>query len=101
MEYSTYIGLKADEHARTLEEQWIDGFDSNPTNADSAGAESTTRPSPIILGLMCGFFFPLLPLFFLQDSLPPYAWANGASVHVQSSVIFSYVTTQVSTPFKC
>jgi hypothetical protein len=61
----------------------------NGGNTDVGDAESVVRASPIILGLMCGFFFPLLPLFFLKDSLPAYAWANGAPVEVVPTVIFS------------
>jgi hypothetical protein len=45
------------------------------------------RTSPIVLGLLCGFFFPLLPLFFLKAPPPPHAWPADAP----PSVIFSCV----------
>lgn len=83
---ANYDLFPADEHARTLEEQWIESIESGNANFD-AGISNTSM-NPILLGLICGFFFPLLPLFFFKDSLAPYTWANGAPVTSQPTVIF-------------
>ncbi|WFD37541.1 uncharacterized protein MJAP1_000485 [Malassezia japonica] len=51
-----------DELAYTLEEQWIDNMGETPEALVNANA-SSTRLS-VLQGLLIGFFFPLLPLFF-------------------------------------
>jgi hypothetical protein len=99
----------ADEHARQLEERWIDGLEGGTATGTGLGAttgddgngdgdpnidgNTTARPSPVVLGLITGFFFPIAPLFFLKDAVQPYAWANGAPVETQMSVIFGWVAS--------
>lgn len=77
--------LLADEHARALEEQWIDDMDAG------SGDVSRMSPSPFRLhfstnsiisvsetgvfttflqGLLLGFFFPVLPFFYMRSPRP-------------------------------
>ena len=45
----------------------------------------------LLQGMIAGFFFPLLPFFFIRDSYPAVFWENGNSPERTSSVVFSYV----------
>ncbi|KAF8918110.1 DUF2407 ubiquitin-like domain-containing protein [Mucidula mucida] len=75
-----------DEHARALEEQWIDSMD----NAGTASlSQSTSANSSIIQGLVIGFFFPILPFFFIRKPIPPVFWEDGTEYEPPDSVIFS------------
>jgi hypothetical protein len=66
-----------------LEEQWIDSLD-NPTLADSPSTSSS-----VLQGLIVGFFFPILPIFFMWEAKPAVFWLNGTPAASQGSVIFS------------
>jgi hypothetical protein len=74
------------EHARSLEERWIESAD---------GAASVTlsqsRNSSLMQGILTGFFFPILPLFFLAKLNPPVFWDNGEDFEPPENVVFSYV----------
>ncbi|PCH39812.1 hypothetical protein WOLCODRAFT_116208 [Wolfiporia cocos MD-104 SS10] len=75
-----------EEHARALEEQWIDSFD----NGGGSLAQSSSRTSITLLnGLVIGFFFPLLPFFFFSSPKPAIFWDDGSEHENTSSVIFS------------
>lgn len=74
-----------DEHAHVLEEQWIDSLDSSSGGSEVLHTSAVT----ILQGLMVGFFFPLLPFFFLIESRPAIFWENGQASEAASSVIFS------------
>jgi len=75
-----------DEHARALEEQWIDSLD----NASTASlSQSSSNNSPILQGIVLGFFFPLLPFFFIREPKPTAFWENGAEHELTGSVVFS------------
>nr|GAT57899.1 predicted protein [Mycena chlorophos] len=76
-----------DEHARLMEEEWIDSLD----NAGTASLSQNMSPSnPIFLqGLLIGFFFPILPLFFFRNSHPPAFWDDGTQQEPTGTVIFS------------
>ncbi|KAJ7076892.1 DUF2407 ubiquitin-like domain-containing protein [Mycena belliarum] len=77
-----------DEHARSLEEEWIDSLDSAGTASLSQSA-SANNPA-FLQGLLLGFFFPLIPFFFFGHSHPPpIFWEDGASHEPTGSVIFS------------
>ncbi|CUA77567.1 hypothetical protein RSOLAG22IIIB_02584 [Rhizoctonia solani] len=77
-----------DEHARALEEQWVDNMDSGLPGADSN--EGEPMYPPYFHGVLVGFFFPLIPMFFLRE-LPPAAFFsdNVAPVEAPRSVVFS------------
>ncbi|KAJ7594613.1 DUF2407 C-terminal domain-containing protein [Mycena floridula] len=60
-----------EEHARFLEEQWIDSMD----NPGSASMSQHSGPNPtLVKGLIIGFFFPFIPQFFLSKPNPPVFW---------------------------
>lgn len=73
-----------DEHARVLEEQWIDSMD----NAGTASLSSSSSPS-ILHGIVLGFFFPLLPLFFFHQSKPAVFWDDGSEQDTMGTMVFS------------
>ncbi|KAJ7497022.1 DUF2407 ubiquitin-like domain-containing protein [Mycena latifolia] len=77
-----------DEHARSLEEEWIDSLDSAGTASLSQSA-SANNPA-FLQGLLLGFFFPLIPFFFFRNSHPPPVfWEDGTSYEPTGNVIFS------------
>ncbi|KAL5512674.1 hypothetical protein ACEPAG_2940 [Sanghuangporus baumii] len=74
-----------EEHARALEERWIDSLASDADSPISPSSASTT----LLQGLIIGFFFPLLPFFFFHEARPAVFWEDGRSQEPQSSVVFS------------
>lgn len=77
-----------DEHARALEEEWIDSLDSAGT-ASLSQSSSANNPT-FLQGILLGFFFPLLPFFFFRDTHPPAVfWEDGSSNEPTGNVIFS------------
>ena len=77
-----------EEHARALEEQWIDSID----NAGTASlSQSSPSNSTVLQGILLGFFFPLLPFFFMRNAKPPVFWADGSDYEPPANVIFSLV----------
>ncbi|KAI6044920.1 DUF2407 C-terminal domain-containing protein [Pisolithus marmoratus] len=77
-----------DEHARALEEQWIDSLD----NAGNAQLVQSSSQMMVIRGVVLGFFFPIIPFFFLRASKPAAFWDDGTQVEATESVIFSRKT---------
>ncbi|KAJ7874795.1 DUF2407 ubiquitin-like domain-containing protein [Mycena olivaceomarginata] len=76
-----------DEHARALEEEWIDSLDSG--GSASLSQNSSNNPA-FWQGVLLGFFFPILPFFFFRNNHPPAVfWDNGASSEPTGNVIFS------------
>lgn len=51
----------------------------------------TSAQSMILRGIVMGFFFPILPLFFLRDAKPAAFWDDGSEVQPTENVIFPYV----------
>jgi hypothetical protein len=77
-----------DEHARSLEEQWIDSIDNaGSATLSQAGGASTA----ILQGVLLGFFFPLMPFFFMWNRKPAVFWEDNSEQEPTSNVIFSYV----------
>jgi hypothetical protein len=78
--------LLDDEHARALEEQWIDSL-------DNAGTASLSQTSPsnssVLQGIVLGFFFPILPIFFMRKPKLAVFWDDGSAYESPSTVIFS------------
>ncbi|KAI0059584.1 hypothetical protein BV25DRAFT_1860190 [Artomyces pyxidatus] len=76
-----------EEHARALEEQWIDSIDTNH------GAVSLSRTDPggsdVLQGIIIGFFFPLLPFFYFKDAKAPVFWENDTAFEPLGSIVFS------------
>ncbi|KAJ3557177.1 hypothetical protein NM688_g1612 [Phlebia brevispora] len=64
-----------DEHARVLEEQWIDSLDNAGTASLSNSSAQSSRT--FVSGVLLGFFFPLIPVFFFFDSRPAVFWDDG------------------------
>ncbi|KZT09180.1 uncharacterized protein LAESUDRAFT_647550 [Laetiporus sulphureus 93-53] len=75
-----------DEHARALEEQWIDSFDNGGTPLSQSSSRAT---SMLLNGVVPGFFFPLIPFFFFRSPKPAVFWDDGSELEATSSVIFS------------
>lgn len=62
-------------------------------NAGTASlSQSSTANSSIIRGLVIGFFFPILPFFFIRKPAPPVFWEDGTDYESPESVIFSRAT---------
>jgi hypothetical protein len=75
-----------DEHFRALEEQWIDSMDG----AGSAVlSQSPGASSGVLQGTMIGFFFPILPFFFMKNLKPAVFWEDGSETDPTNNVIFS------------
>ncbi|EJF63268.1 hypothetical protein DICSQDRAFT_55569 [Dichomitus squalens LYAD-421 SS1] len=74
-----------DEHARVLEEQWIDSLDG--PNSDLSNSQ--TAVSSLHNGILFGFFFPLLPLFFFRGHKPAVFWDDGSEHDVMEEPLFS------------
>ncbi|KAG0150821.1 hypothetical protein CROQUDRAFT_37942 [Cronartium quercuum f. sp. fusiforme G11] len=56
-----------DEHARAMEEQWLEGLNPAQDNLESGfGSQIYTT---LFRGLCIGFFFPVLPIFFFRTNL--------------------------------
>ncbi|GBE83261.1 hypothetical protein SCP_0503090 [Sparassis crispa] len=72
-----------DEHARALEERWIESMDGG-TASQSANASSA-----MLNGIGIGFFFPLIPFFYFRPPKPAVFWDNGVEHEVMGSSIFS------------
>jgi hypothetical protein len=80
-----------EEHARALEEQWIDALGSGG-GSGTASAESDSRARAVLNGIIIGFFFPLLPFFFLRAPKPAAFWENGHALETPESTVFSYAS---------
>ncbi|KIM45045.1 hypothetical protein M413DRAFT_327737 [Hebeloma cylindrosporum] len=75
-----------DEHARSLEEQWIDSIDNaGSATLSQAGGASTA----VLQGVLMGFFFPLIPFFFMWNRKPAVFWEDNSEQEPTSNVIFS------------
>ncbi|KAL1746202.1 hypothetical protein HDZ31DRAFT_34704 [Schizophyllum fasciatum] len=75
------------DYTRTLEEQWIDSMDGGgPGDLTPAGAAASSTP---LQGFLMGFFFPLLPFFFIAVPQPAAFWDDGRPLETQDSVVFS------------
>lgn len=79
--------MPVDEHARALEEQWIDSMDNVGTASISQSSSHAT--SVILNGIVLGFFFPLLPLFFFHEAKPAVFWEEGPDHSTSNPSIFS------------
>ena len=82
--------LVDEEHARALEEQWIDGLGGS-NGAGGGSSESDSRARAVLNGIIIGFFFPLLPFFFLRAPKPAAFWESGHALETPESTVFSYV----------
>lgn len=85
--FQTLKSAAVDEHARALEEQWIDSMD----NAGSASLSlSNSYPTSTFLnGVVMGFFFPLLPWFFFRAPKLAAFWEEESDHEVTGNVMFS------------
>ncbi|CDO69880.1 hypothetical protein BN946_scf184884.g39 [Trametes cinnabarina] len=73
-----------DEHARMLEEQWIDSLDGGGN-----AAQSQTAVTSLHNGIVLGFFFPLIPFFFFRSNKPAVFWQDGTEHDMLNPPIFS------------
>lgn len=76
-----------DEHARALEEQWIDSMDNVGTA--SLSQSSSQSASMILNGIILGFFFPVIPFFFFHENKPAVFWEEGPDHDVADQPPFS------------
>jgi hypothetical protein len=79
-----------EEHARALEEQWIDALGTGSTGAGSGSPDSDSRARAVLNGIVIGFFFPLLPFFFFRGSKPAAFFESGHAIETAESTVFSY-----------
>lgn len=79
-----------DEHARALEEQWIDSLD-NANTVSLAQSTSGTSSSTLLQGIISGLFFPIIPFFFFRESQPAVFWDDGTDYEALGSVVLSCV----------
>lgn len=79
------------EHARALEDQWIESLDStNPSSGSTSLSPSSDDGSAQFThGILLGFFFPILPFFFMLRPNPPVFWEDGAMGERAKSVVFT------------
>lgn len=84
---NTNLHLLDDEHARALEEQWIDSIDNAGTASLSQSSPSAN--SSVLQGILIGFFFPLLPFFFMRSKKAAVFWEDGSEDAPTTNVIFS------------
>jgi len=80
-----------DEHARALEEQWIDDMDgaASPPDTDLSG-DGGPIYNTLLHGILLGFFFPLLPFYFMRPPRPAAFFSDTyQAVEGPSNVIFS------------
>ncbi|OSC97483.1 hypothetical protein PYCCODRAFT_1398693 [Trametes coccinea BRFM310] len=73
-----------EEHARTLEDQWIDSLDGG-----GAAAQSQTAVTSLHNGIVLGFFFPLIPFFFFRNNKPAVFWEDDTEHVVTDPPVFS------------
>ena len=78
--------LEVDEHARALEEQWIDSLDGG---SSASLANSLPTVSSLHNGILLGFFFPLMPVFFFRATKPAVFWDDGSEHEALTPSIFS------------
>ncbi|KAI0335719.1 hypothetical protein GY45DRAFT_1267027 [Cubamyces sp. BRFM 1775] len=72
-----------DEHARLLEEQWIDSLAGAGTESQSQTTFSSTHN-----GLLLGFFFPILPAYFFWNSKPAVFWEDDSEHETLNPPVF-------------
>ncbi len=59
-------------------------------NAGTASLSQSGGHNPSMMqGLVAGFFFPIIPLFFIRKTHPPVFWEDGTEYEPPDSVIFS------------
>jgi len=68
-----------------MEEQWIDSMD----NAESALSQSSSSGPSILQGVLVGFFFPLIPFFFMRSPKPAVFWEDGIDLDMTTNALFS------------
>ncbi|KAH9980094.1 DUF2407 C-terminal domain-containing protein [Lactifluus volemus] len=77
-----------EEHARALEEQWIDAL-GNGGGASGGAADGDPRARAVLNGIVIGFFFPLFPFFFFRAPKPAAFWEGGHALETPESTVFS------------
>jgi len=76
------------EHARALEEQWIDDLDGGASSTDPFSGDDIY--TTLLLGMLLGFFFPILPFYFMRTPRPAAFFSDAyQTLESQPSVIFS------------
>lgn len=70
----------------------------NPATASiSQSSSGASASSAMLQGILVGFFFPLMPLFFFRESKTTAVfWNNGEAVEGMGSVVFSYADLLLS-----
>ncbi|KAI9058567.1 hypothetical protein FKP32DRAFT_1659969 [Trametes sanguinea] len=73
-----------EEHARTLEDQWIDSLDGGGHAAQPQAAVTSLHN-----GIVLGFFFPLIPFYFFRNHKPAVFWEDDTEHVMSDPPIFS------------
>ncbi|WWC62769.1 uncharacterized protein I303_105366 [Kwoniella dejecticola CBS 10117] len=80
-----------DEHARALEEQWIEG----DMTAETATTTSEGLYTSILHGLLTGFLFPIIPWFFFREPpLPNFFDSDAEALAISTSLSQSQSQSQ-------
>ena len=64
---SGFVDTDEEEHARAMEDQWLEGLNSTQDGVDNG--MGTHIYSTLFKGLCVGFFFPIIPIFFFRTDL--------------------------------
>ncbi|KAA1132892.1 hypothetical protein PGTUg99_019628 [Puccinia graminis f. sp. tritici] len=64
---SGFVDTDEEEHARAMEEQWLEGLNSTQDGVDNGMGSHIY--STLFKGLCIGFFFPIIPIFFFRTDL--------------------------------
>jgi hypothetical protein len=81
-----------EEHARALEEQWIDNMDGAAGTVLDVPQDGSNNDlyTTLLQGLLLGFFFPIIPFFFIREKWPAAFFSDDyAAVEPAPGVIYS------------
>jgi len=80
-----------DEHARALEEQWIDSLDNGLGDTPPPLSGAASAQTTVIYGILHGFFYPFSQLLFTGTAKPPVFWEDGSVHEEPEGVVFGQV----------
>jgi len=80
-----------DEEARALEERWIDDMDGGLGNLHGSSPDDpNSLYATLLQGILVGFFYPLLPFFFIREARPAAFFSDTyAQLETPPSIVFS------------
>ncbi|KDQ14989.1 hypothetical protein BOTBODRAFT_109072 [Botryobasidium botryosum FD-172 SS1] len=80
-----------DDEARALEERWIDDMDGGLGNLHGNSPDDpNSLYATLLQGILLGFFYPLLPFFFIREARPAAFFSDTyAQLEAPPSIVFS------------